>query len=119
MDPRSRPNGELSFYLSWKRGSFDYNQECMEHAFTGVNSKSAWRAIRCTEHAFTGVNQKSAWRAARLQSIMHRSAQQNKTQECNGAHCVNMPITGVTAAIDGDPSCRNISCITGVCWSYL
>jgi hypothetical protein len=37
-------------------------------------------------YAFTGVNSKLAWRATRLQSIMHRSAQQNKTQECNGAH---------------------------------
>ena len=30
-----------SFYLSWKRGSFDYNQECTEYAFTGVNHKLA------------------------------------------------------------------------------
>jgi hypothetical protein len=77
-----------SFYLSWKRGSFDYNQGCTEHAFTGVNSKWAWRAARCTEHVFIGVYSKSTWRAARLRSIMYRSIQQNKTQECNGAHYV-------------------------------
>jgi hypothetical protein len=85
MDARSRPDGEPRdeikyFYLSWTRGSFDYNhQECTEHAFTGVNSKLAWRAVRCTKHGFTGVNSKLAWRATRLQSIMHRRAQQNKT----------------------------------------
>jgi hypothetical protein len=38
MDPQSWPDGE-PLCLSWKRGSFDYNQECTEHAFTGVNSK--------------------------------------------------------------------------------
>jgi hypothetical protein len=57
MDPRSRPDGEPQDEMSlFTRRSFDYNQECTEHAFTGVNSKLAWRA-------------------ARLQSIMHRSAQ--------------------------------------------
>jgi hypothetical protein len=77
------------FYLSWTRRSFHYNQECTEHAFTEVNSKPAWRAARCTENAFTEVNSKLAWRAVRLQSIMHnKSAQQNMTQECNGAHYI-------------------------------
>ena len=61
---------KVLFYLSWKRGSFDYNQECTEHGFTGVNSKSARRATRPT--------------AIKL----HRSTQQNNTQECNGAHYV-------------------------------
>jgi hypothetical protein len=58
MDPPSWPDGEpqneMSLFTSHgKGGSFDYNQECTEHSFTGVNSKSAWRAARCTEHAFT------------------------------------------------------------------
>ncbi len=92
-----------SFHLSWKIGSFDYNQGCTYLAFAGVNSKSAWRAAvggprngsskptqratrwiesfhlsrtrgsldykqGCTDYAFTGVNSKLAWRAARLQS---------------------------------------------------
>jgi hypothetical protein len=74
----------------------------------------------CTEHALTGVNSKPAWRAARLQSILHRSAQQNKRQERvqeEGRSLCIMAITGVTA-INGDPSCGDIW-ITGVCWRYL
>jgi hypothetical protein len=31
---------------SWPAEPQDYKQECTEHAFTGVNSKSAWRATR-------------------------------------------------------------------------
>jgi hypothetical protein len=80
---------EMSLFTSHGREEvFDYNQEFTEHAFTGVNSKSAWRAARCTDQVFTGVNGKLAWRAARLQSIVHRSAQQNKTQEYDGPHYV-------------------------------
>jgi hypothetical protein len=79
-----------SFFTShgWKRGSFDYNQECTEHAFKIVNSRLAWRATRCAEHTFTGVYSKFAWRATRLCLVMHRNAQQNKTQECHGAHYI-------------------------------
>jgi hypothetical protein len=64
---------------------------CIMVPITGVRATNSDPSCgnMCTEHAFTGVNSKSAWGALRLQSIMHRTgAQQNKTRECNGTHYV-------------------------------
>jgi hypothetical protein len=88
MDPRT-----------WPAEPQDYKQECTEHVFTGVNSKSAWIAARLCNQA---------------------------AQECTAAEqdtgvqwrsLCTMPITGVMV-IKGDPSCGNIW-VTGVCWKYL
>jgi hypothetical protein len=49
---------------------------------------------------------------------LHRSALQNKTQECDGGHCVLCRSQEGVTAINGDPSCGNIW-IAGVCWRYL
>jgi hypothetical protein len=63
-----------------------FSQECVGGSKNG-SSKLAYRASRLyTEQVFTGVNSKSAWRATRTAIKLHRSAQQNKTKECNGAH---------------------------------
>jgi hypothetical protein len=52
MDPQSRPAEPQ-----------DYKQECTEHAFTGVNSKSAWRAARL-QLSCTGVHSRTRHRSA-------------------------------------------------------
>jgi hypothetical protein len=51
MDPRSRPAEPQ-----------DYEQECTEHAFTGVNSKSAWRAARL-QSSCIGVHRRTRQRS--------------------------------------------------------
>jgi hypothetical protein len=52
MDPRKRPAEPQ-----------DYKQECTEHAFTGVNSKLAWRAARLLSSC-TGVHSRTSHRSA-------------------------------------------------------
>jgi hypothetical protein len=58
---------EISISYNSKASSM-FLQECVGGPKTG-SSKPACRALRLyTEQVFTGVNSKSAWRAARLQS---------------------------------------------------
>jgi hypothetical protein len=52
MDPRSRPAEPQ-----------DYKQECTEHVFIGVSSKSAWRAARL-QSSCTGVHSRTRHRSA-------------------------------------------------------
>jgi hypothetical protein len=58
---------EISISYNSKESSM-FSQECVGGSKNG-SSKLAIRASRLyTEQVFTGVNSKSAWRAARLQS---------------------------------------------------
>jgi hypothetical protein len=77
---------EISISYNSKASSM-FSQECVGGPKNG-SSKSACRASRLyTEQVFIGVNSKSAWRGSRkTASKLHRSAQQNKTKECNGDH---------------------------------
>jgi hypothetical protein len=52
MDPQSRPAEPE-----------DYKQECTEHAFTGVNSKPAWRGTGL-QSSCTGVHSRKRHRSA-------------------------------------------------------
>jgi hypothetical protein len=64
MDPRSGPAEPQ-----------DYKQECTEHAFTGVNSKPAWRAERL-QSSCTGVHSRTRHRSAMALTVYyayHRS----------------------------------------------
>jgi hypothetical protein len=64
MDPRSRPAEPQ-----------DYKQECTEHAFTGANSKSAWRTARL-QSSFTGVHSRTRHMSAMALTVYyadHRS----------------------------------------------
>jgi hypothetical protein len=64
MDPRS-----------WPVEPQDYKQECTEHAFTGVKSKSARRAARL-QSSCTGVHSRTRHRSAMALTVYytdHRS----------------------------------------------
>jgi hypothetical protein len=47
-----------------------YKQECTEHAFTGVKSKSAWRAVRL-QSSCTGVHSRTRHRSAMALTIYY------------------------------------------------
>jgi hypothetical protein len=103
------------------KGSSMFWQECVGGPKNG-SSKLACRAVtlqtRVHRTYLHRSEQQVGLESHKTAIKLYRTAQQNKTQECNGAHYVlAMPITGVTAVND-DPSCGNIW-ITGVCWRYL
>ncbi len=61
--------------LAWRARPQDYKQECTEHAFTGVKSKSAWRAARL-QSSCTGVHSRTRQRSAMVLTMNyadHRS----------------------------------------------
>jgi hypothetical protein len=63
MDPQRwprEPQDEMS--LSTSRGREEvFTIDCTYRAFTGVNSKSAWRAPRLQESSYTGVHSKTRY----------------------------------------------------------
>jgi hypothetical protein len=78
---------EISISYNSKASSI-FSQECVGGPKNG-SSKLACRASRLyTEQVVIGVNSQQAGLESRKKTAikLHRSAQQNKTKECNGAH---------------------------------
>jgi hypothetical protein len=76
---------EISISYNSKASSM-FSQECVGGPKNG-SSKSACRASRLyTEQVFTVSEQQVGLESRKTAIKLYRSAQQNKTKECNGAH---------------------------------